>query len=177
MTNFVHVPAKHGAAYWTVGCMFRFLVSSDEANGSYTTMGIIVPPGEGANLHSHLHEEEQFSVLVSTHWSLDDAPQFLYTLISQMGFIKGPEEVFGMWKGDLGAYYHYGCCMVFQVHPQWIGRPGRLRMLERLLQCIRSFPDAWFATGREIDEYWRRRYPPEEFESAAAAQALIGTVA
>ena len=114
---------------------------------------------------------------VPTHWSLDDAPQFLYTLIPQMGFIKGPEEVFGMWKDDFDAYYHYGRCMVFQVHPQWIGRPGRLRMFERLIQHIESFPDVWFATGREIDEYWRRQYPPDEFEARVATQARVGALA
>lgn len=58
--------AKHilvrtrGPAYWTVGCMFRFLVSSVDASGSYTTMEITVPPGEGANPHSHSADEEQF---------------------------------------------------------------------------------------------------------------------
>lgn len=43
--------------------MFRFLVSSEEAGGSYTTMEITVPPGEGANPHFHPNEEEQFYVL------------------------------------------------------------------------------------------------------------------
>jgi quercetin dioxygenase-like cupin family protein len=58
----IHVRAKSGPAYWTVGCMFRFLVSSADAGGSYTTMEITVPPGEGANPHSHSAEEEQFYV-------------------------------------------------------------------------------------------------------------------
>jgi peptidoglycan/xylan/chitin deacetylase (PgdA/CDA1 family) len=98
---------------------------------------------------------------IPTHWSIDDAPQFLYTLIPQTGFIKGPDEVFGMWKGDFDAYHHYGRCLVFQVHPQWIGRPGRLRMFERLIQHIQSHSDVWWATGREIDAYWRDRYSPE----------------
>jgi peptidoglycan/xylan/chitin deacetylase (PgdA/CDA1 family) len=101
---------------------------------------------------------------VPTHWSIDDAPQFLYTLIPQMGFIKGPDEVYGMWKGDFDAYRHYGRCLVFQVHPQWIGRPGRLRMFERLIDYMQGFDDVWFATGREIDDYWRERYPPELVE-------------
>ena len=76
---------------------------------------------------------------IPTHWSIDDAPQFLYTLIPQQGFIKSPDEVYSMWRGDFDAYRHYGRCLVFQVHPQWIGRPGRLRMFERLLQEIKGF--------------------------------------
>jgi peptidoglycan-N-acetylglucosamine deacetylase len=109
---------------------------------------------------------------VPTHWSIDDAPQFLYTLIPQMGFIKGPEEVYAMWRGDFEAYHHYGRCLVLQVHPQWIGRPGRLRMFERLIEHVKSFPDVWWATGREINEYWRKRYPPatESPESSGNAK-------
>ena len=57
------VRTRSGPAYWTAGCMFRFLVSSVDAGGSYTTMEITVPPGEGANPHSHSAEEEQFYVL------------------------------------------------------------------------------------------------------------------
>jgi peptidoglycan/xylan/chitin deacetylase (PgdA/CDA1 family) len=98
---------------------------------------------------------------VPTHWSLDDAPQFLYTLIPQMGTIKPAGHVFDMWRDDFDAFRHYGRCMVLQLHPQWIGRPARARMLERLLEHIRSFDDVWWATGAEIDAYWRSRYPPE----------------
>jgi peptidoglycan/xylan/chitin deacetylase (PgdA/CDA1 family) len=101
---------------------------------------------------------------VPTHWSIDDAPQFLFTLIPHMGFIKGPDEVYGMWKGDFDAYRHYGRCLVFQVHPQWIGRPGRIRMFERLIDYMQGFDDVWWATGLEIDDYWRPRYPPEIVE-------------
>jgi peptidoglycan/xylan/chitin deacetylase (PgdA/CDA1 family) len=97
---------------------------------------------------------------IPTHWSLDDAPQFLYTLIPQMGTIKSAPDVFEMWKADFEAFYQYGRCMVLQVHPQWIGRPARLAMLERLIDHIRERPDVWWATGAEIAEYWARTYPP-----------------
>ena len=108
---------------------------------------------------------------VPTHWSIDDAPQFLYTLIPQMGFIKSPNEVYDMWKGDFDAYHEYGRCLVFQVHPQWIGRPGRFRMFERLIEYIQGFDDVWVATGREIDDYWRQRYPPEVVDELTAKAA------
>ena len=104
---------------------------------------------------------------VPTHWSLDDAPQFLYTLIPQMGMIKNPNDVFEMWKADFDAYHHYGRCLVLQVHPQWIGRPGRLRMFERLLTHIKSTDDVWWATGKEISDYWRLRYPPQRETSTS----------
>jgi len=97
---------------------------------------------------------------VPTHWSQDDAPQFLYTLIPQMGSMKGADEVFGMWKREFDAFRHYGRCLVLQMHPQWIGRPSRARMLDELLTYMRGFDDVWWATGLEIAEYWRRRYPP-----------------
>jgi peptidoglycan/xylan/chitin deacetylase (PgdA/CDA1 family) len=111
---------------------------------------------------------------VPTHWSIDDAPQFLYTLIPQQGFIKGPEEVFGMWRGDFDAYRRYGRCLVFQVHPQWIGRPGRLLMFERLIEHMKSFNDVWWATGREINDYWRERYPPEATADSPETAARAG---
>ncbi len=103
---------------------------------------------------------------VPTHWSQDDAPHFLYTLIPQMGFIKGPDEVFGIWKREFDAFRHFGRCLVLQMHPQWIGRPSRIRMLDELLTYMRGFDDVWWATGIEIAEYWRDRYPPERSQPA-----------
>ena len=98
---------------------------------------------------------------VPTHWSIDDAPQFLYALIPQMGTIKPAAEVFEMWKDDFDAFRELGRCMTIQMHPQWIGRPARIRMFERLLEYMQSFDDVWFATGLEIWEYWKEKYPPE----------------
>lgn len=59
----IYVPARTGPAYWTLGSMWRFLVTSEEAGGSYSTMELTVPPGEGANRHHHDDAEEQFYVL------------------------------------------------------------------------------------------------------------------
>jgi quercetin dioxygenase-like cupin family protein len=65
LVNFgvVHVSANTGPLYEALGCTWRFLVSSGEANGNYTTMEIGVPPGVGPSLHLHELEEEQFYVI------------------------------------------------------------------------------------------------------------------
>jgi hypothetical protein len=40
-------------------------------------------------------------------------------------------------------------------HPQIIGKPGNMVLLDRFLSHIERHPDVWFATGREIAEHWR----------------------
>lgn len=59
----LHVGAATGPAYLIGGCTFRFLATSEETAGGYTTMEITVPPGEGADPHSHADEDEHFYVL------------------------------------------------------------------------------------------------------------------
>ena len=59
----MHVPADTGPLYEALGCTWRFLVSSDQAGGSYTTMEIGVPPSVGPDLHLHEIEDEQFYVI------------------------------------------------------------------------------------------------------------------
>jgi quercetin dioxygenase-like cupin family protein len=59
----MYVPADTGPVYEGLGCTWRFLVTSEQAGGSYTTMEIGVPPGVGPGLHVHDREEEQFYVL------------------------------------------------------------------------------------------------------------------
>jgi peptidoglycan-N-acetylglucosamine deacetylase len=101
---------------------------------------------------------------IPTHWSIDDAPQFLYTLFPQMGLLKSPGEVYAMWKDDFDAFRHFGRCMVIQLHPQWIGRAGRIMMFDKLLEYMCAFDDVWWATGAEIAAYWGETYPPETIE-------------
>jgi peptidoglycan/xylan/chitin deacetylase (PgdA/CDA1 family) len=88
-----------------------------------------------------------------------------------MGAIKPAEHVFTMWKDDFDAFRHYGRCFVLQMHPQWIGRPARLRMLERLIDYIKSYEDVWWASAREIADYWAGRYPPERESQGGDANA------
>jgi len=42
-------------------------------------------------------------------------------------------------------------------HPQIIGKPGNMMLLDRLLNYIEKYTDVWFATAKEIAEYWNSR--------------------
>jgi hypothetical protein len=45
---------------------------------------------------------------------------------------------------DLG-----GCC-IFTMHPQLVGRPGRIGFLDELVQTVQAREDVWVATCGEI---------------------------
>lgn len=72
-------------------------------------------------------------VEVPVHWTLDDAPHFWFSLASWDRTIRSAAEVRALWEEELDGYRRVGGTAVLTMHPQIIGRPGRLAMLESLL--------------------------------------------
>ena len=92
------------------------------------------------------------------HWLLDDAPNFVYAPVAnRLGPMRNPEEVFGTWAAEFEGLYRYGRSFNLTMHPQYIGRPGRLLMLERLIDHIRSFPNVEFMRCQDVAEMWVNR--------------------
>lgn len=48
--------------------------------------------------------------------------------------------------------------MSIGLHPRMIGRPGRILGLRRFLEYATKFPDAWFATRKEIATHWHQNH-------------------
>jgi len=61
--TFVHVAAGTRPAYWFSGSQFTFIVTSEEAGGSYCAMELLVWPGTGPGPHLHEDADEQFYVI------------------------------------------------------------------------------------------------------------------
>lgn len=57
------VPAGSSPQFWFSEHLFRFLVSGDESNGSYSAMEFESPHESGPGLHIHDESEEHFLVL------------------------------------------------------------------------------------------------------------------
>src|SRR4029450_10598069 len=53
--------------------------------------------------------------------------------------------------------YAEGGFYTLMGHPQIIGRPSRMRMLERLIRQILGKKDIWFAKPLEVAEFWLER--------------------
>jgi peptidoglycan/xylan/chitin deacetylase (PgdA/CDA1 family) len=88
----------------------------------------------------------------------DDAPNFVYAPVAgRLGPMRNPEEVYGSWSAEFDGLYRYGRAFHLTMHPQYIGRPGRLLMLERLITYIRGFPNVEFMRCQEVAELWAGR--------------------
>lgn len=99
-------------------------------------------------------------VEVPIHWLLDDAPNFVYApSANRMGPMRGPEEVYANWAAEFEGLYHYGRSFNLTMHPQYIGRPGRLLMLERLINHIRSFANVEFMRVVDVADLWLETHP------------------
>ena len=54
--------------------------------------------------------------------------------------MKNPDEVYASWVGEFEGLYHYGRAFILTNAPPVHRPPGRLMMLDRLLNHIKSFP-------------------------------------
>lgn len=96
-------------------------------------------------------------VELPVQWLLDDAPFFLFRTRNPSRPIWPAHLVASAWKEEFHGIYHYGGFFNLTMHPQFIGRPGRLMMLEQFIQTIRSYPGVWLAPLREVAAYWKGR--------------------
>ena len=97
-------------------------------------------------------------VEIPISWVLDDAPHFVYAPAPQRTSpMKSPNEIYEIWAAEFEGLYRYGRAFTLTMHPQHIGRPGRLLMLERLINHMRSFPNVAFMRAVDAAEMWAGR--------------------
>jgi len=90
------------------------------------------------------------------HWTFDDAPHFWFDLRSWNKTVRTSAEVRALWAEELEGMRRVGGLVMLTMHPQVIGRPGRLAMLEDFLVWARSLAGVRFSTARAVAEAARR---------------------
>ncbi|MCH8185561.1 MAG: hypothetical protein IH862_05620, partial [Chloroflexi bacterium] len=75
--------------------------------------------------------------------------------------MASPEQVYQVWSAAFDGMYHYGRSFVLTMHPFVTGRPGRLRMLERLIRHMRELPGVEFMTALDLARMWVRHSAQE----------------
>jgi peptidoglycan/xylan/chitin deacetylase (PgdA/CDA1 family) len=100
---------------------------------------------------------------IPSKWELDDFPQFGYhddpVTPSGQDRLSPLRATFDNWRREFDGHYRFGLCYVLMLHPQLIGKPAKVKLLGELLDHIRAH-DVWFATGREIADWYRSTVAP-----------------
>ena len=125
---------------------------------SDVTLGLVVDAGflYSSNLmdrdQPYVHEDSNGLVELPVSWVLDDAPFFWFDEQTWNKKIHSAAEVETIWKEEFAAVHESGGYFGLTMHPQIIGRPGRLRMLDRLIGWMKDHESVRFMTGEELAE-------------------------
>jgi peptidoglycan/xylan/chitin deacetylase (PgdA/CDA1 family) len=85
---------------------------------------------------------------------LDDWEIFGGALFPNGGGVNATADTaFQIWKEEFDGMRRFGCLFNTTFHPNLMGRPGRIDMLYRLFEYMKSFDDVWWATSEEIARY------------------------
>ena len=89
-------------------------------------------------------------VELPVQWILDDAPHFWFSAADWHRKIATTAEVEAIWQEEFTGIRALGGCFVLTMHPQIIGRPGRLMFLERFIGWMAGHDDVQFRTCSDI---------------------------
>jgi peptidoglycan/xylan/chitin deacetylase (PgdA/CDA1 family) len=96
---------------------------------------------------------------IPTRWELDDYVQTAYNYYPAepdgQDRISGYDTVADNFLRELAGYRRFGLCCVFMFHPQVIGAPGKIFILEKLLRQLADAKDVWVTVGSEVARWWR----------------------
>jgi peptidoglycan-N-acetylglucosamine deacetylase len=75
------------------------------------------------------------------HWSLDDAPHFARN--------GDPDVLTAIWHAELACARAEGRHLTYTIHPDVLGRPHRVSLLEQLIDEAAA-GGAWLAPHRDV---------------------------
>lgn len=103
------------------------------------------------DIRPYRHEGRRL-VELPVQWILDDAPHFWFGPADWTRKIATTAEAEQIWREELLGIRELAGLCVFTFHPQIVGRPSRLALLERMLAFARGEGDIWIASCAEIAE-------------------------
>ncbi len=109
----------------------------------------------------YLHDSPQGLVELPVSWVLDDAPYFWFDESSWDKKIHSAADVMAIWKEEFSAAHASEGYLMLTMHPQIIGRPARIRMLDAFLSWMKNYHGVWLTNGVSIAEHVRQN--PVEF--------------
>jgi peptidoglycan/xylan/chitin deacetylase (PgdA/CDA1 family) len=104
-------------------------------------------------------------VEIPGRWELDDYATLAYhrnpDFPAGLDRMASYATTLDNWQREFDGSHRDGLCMTTIFHPKVCGKPGRLLLLERWLQHMHDAPGVWFATGRQVAQWWRSQHAPD----------------
>jgi peptidoglycan/xylan/chitin deacetylase (PgdA/CDA1 family) len=101
------------------------------------------------DLRPYVHPDTSV-VELPIQWLLDDAAHFWFSGADWTKKISTTAEVRSIWEEELVGIRELRGCFVLTMHPQVIGRPSRLRLLDDFIGFAQSLGDVWITTCADI---------------------------
>lgn len=98
----------------------------------------------------YVYESPADLVELPVSWVLDDAPFFWFDENSWNKKIHSAADVKAIWQEEFSAAYENGGYFGLTMHPQIIGRPARIRMLEEFIVWMKQFDGVWIASCSDV---------------------------
>ena len=109
----------------------------------------------------YMLDEERDIVELPNSYYLDDWPYFGFNMYPQLPYQSGitpNKSVFESWASEFHGLYKRGRMFMLMMHPQVIGRSGRIDRLEVLIQEVLATGDTRIATCSEITTLWEEEH-------------------
>ncbi|ORE95820.1 polysaccharide deacetylase [Stappia sp. 22II-S9-Z10] len=90
-------------------------------------------------------------------WVLDDAPFFNYSITLPGRTMQAPSALLEAWIAEFDCLYAEGRMMMVGMHPQIIGQPSRLLVLEGLIEHALKTGGTWIGRCDEMTDDIRPR--------------------
>lgn len=90
-------------------------------------------------------------------WVLDDAPFWQYSIVLPGRTMQAPSAVLEAWKSEFDLLYAEDRMMMLGMHPEIIGQPSPIKVLEGIIEHALSHPNVWIDRCDVITDDMRPR--------------------
>jgi len=103
----------------------------------------------------YLHPSSLLEIPV--HLELEDRPYFQFNFTPPfpkgLSRIASYDSVLSNWIAEFDAYRQFGGSFVLQLRPEMTGTPGRIGLVEAMINHMQSCDDVWIATADEVAQW------------------------
>jgi peptidoglycan-N-acetylglucosamine deacetylase len=103
-------------------------------------------------------------VEIPCRWEMDDYASLAYQrkpdFPAGLDRIASYDTTLDNWMREFDGAHREGLCLTTLWHPKVCGKPGRLALIERLIDHMAAQGGVWFARGRDVADWWLAQHAP-----------------